>query len=258
MDLSLTNKVAVITGGSRGIGQGIAIGLAKEGCNLVICARGKELLEETSVKIQEYNIKLLPMAMDITQKGSEKKLVDKCINKFGKVDILINNVGGNKRNQFVDTSDKDWHEIFELNFYSHMRISKKFANEMKRQRNGSIIFISSIFGREAGGEGLSIYNSTKSAMISMAKIMALELAKDKVRINCIAPGSIRFPGGSWDKRCISDPQGMEEFVKNNIPLGRFGTVEEVANMVTFLASDKASLITGTCINVDGGQSRSLI
>jgi len=129
---------------------------------------------------------------------------------------------------------------------------------MKKQGSGSIIFISSIFGREAGGVGLSIYNSTKSAMISMAKIMALELAKDKVRVNCVAPGSIRFPGGSWDKRCIDDPQGMEEFVKNNMPIGRFGKVEEVADVVSFLASDRASFVTGTCVNVDGGQSRSLI
>jgi 3-oxoacyl-[acyl-carrier protein] reductase len=258
MDLGLKNKVAVIAGASRGIGKGIALGLAKEGCNLVICARGEELLEEAAEEIRKYNVSALPVALDITQEGSEKKLFDECRNKFEKVEILVNNAGGNKRNAFVDTPDEDWQEIFNLNFNSHMRISKKFAQYMQRKKKGSIIFISSIFGREASGPGLSIYNSTKSAMISMAKIMAIELAKDKVRVNCVAPGSIRFPGGSWDKRCISDPQGMEEFVKNNIPIGRFGTVEEIANVVTFLVSDKASLVTGACINVDGGQSRSLI
>ena len=258
MNLDLRNKVALITGASIGLGKGIAVGLAKEGCNLVICARGKELLKDTAAEIQNYGVTVLPIILDITQKGSENILLEESIKKFDKVDILINNAGGNKRNAFVDTTDEDWQEIFELNFNSHMRISKKIAKQMQKQKTGSIIFISSIFGREAGGTGLSIYNSTKSAMISMAKIMAIELAKDKVRVNCVAPGSIRFPGGSWDKRCINDPAGMEEFVKNNIPLGRFGTVEEVANVVTFLASDKASLVTGTCINVDGGQSRSLI
>ena len=258
MDLGLKNKVAVVTGASRGIGKGIAIGLAKERCNLVICARGKELLKAAAEEIRKYNVGVLPVEIDITKKDSEQILFDESLNKFEKVDILINNAGGNKRNQFVDTKEEDWQEIFELNFNSHMRISKKFAKQMQKQNKGSIIFISSIFGREAGGSGLSIYNSTKSAIISMAKIMALELAKDNVRVNCVAPGSIRFSGGSWDKRCINDPQGMEEFVNNNIPLGRFGTVEEVANVVTFLASDKASLVTGTCINVDGGQSRSLI
>jgi len=258
MDLGLKNKVAVITGASRGIGKGIAISLAKEGCNLVTCARGRELLKEIAEEIRKYKVTVLPIALDITQKGSENKLLNECLKEFDKVDILINNAGGNKRNQFVATEEKDWQEIFDLNFTSHMRISKKFAQHIRRQGNGSIIFISSIFGREAGGPGLSIYNSTKSAMISMAKIMAIELAKDNVRVNCVAPGSIRFPGGSWDKRCLNDPAGMEEFVMSNIPLGRFGTVEEVANVVTFLASDKASLVTGTCINVDGGQSRSLI
>ena len=136
--------------------------------------------------------------------------------------------------------------------------NKIFAREMRKQGKGSIIFNASIFGREAGGQGLSMYNSTKSAIISMAKIMALELAKDHVRVNCIAPGSVRFPGGSWDKRCIDDPQAMEEFVKNNMPIGRFGKVDEVADVVIFLASERASFVTGACINVDGGQSRSLI
>ena len=258
MDLGLKNKVAVITGGSGGIGKGIAIGLAKEGCNLVICARRKAPLEETAIELRNYGVTVLPITLNITHDKSENILFEKSLKKYEKIDILINNAGGNKRNQFVDTSDEDWQEIFDLNFNSHMRISRIFAQHMRKNKNGSIIFISSIFGREAGGSGLSIYNTTKSAMISMAKIMALELAKDKIRVNCIAPGSIRFPGGSWDKRCIEDPKAMDEFVENNIPLGRFGTVEEVANVVTFLASDKASLVTGTCINVDGGQSRSLI
>jgi len=258
MDLGLKDKVAVVTGASRGIGKGIALGLAEEGCNLLICARGKELLEETADEIQKYNVKVNPIVLDITKPESESELLDQSLKQFGKIDILVNNAGGNKRNQFVDTSDEEWKELFELNFNSHMRISKIFAREMKKQGSGSIIFNASIFGREAGGLGLSIYNSTKSALISMAKIMALELAKDNVRVNCVAPGSIRFPGGSWDKRCMDDPQGMKEFVKNNMPIRRFGKVEEVADVVTFLASDRASFVTGTCMNVDGGQSRSLI
>jgi 3-oxoacyl-[acyl-carrier protein] reductase len=129
---------------------------------------------------------------------------------------------------------------------------------MKAGGGGSIIFITSIFGREAGGTGLSIYNTTKSALISLSKIMALELAPHGIRVNNVAPGSIRFPGGSWDRRCIADPDGMAVFIEQNLPLGRFGTVEEVGNVVAFLASDCASLVTGTSLNADGGQSHSLI
>jgi len=127
MDLDLKNKVAVVTGGSRGIGKGIALGLAQEGCNLVICARGKELLEETADEIKKYDVQVLPIVLDITKPGSESELLDETLKQFGKIDILINNAGGNKRNQFVDTPDEEWKEIFELNFNSHMRISKKFA-----------------------------------------------------------------------------------------------------------------------------------
>ncbi len=258
MKLNLEKKVAIITGGSKGIGKGIAASLADEGCNLILCARGEELLGKTTEEIMKKNVTVLPIVVDITSTGSEEKILKTTLEKFGKIDILVNNAGGNRRNPFVETTDKDWNEIMELNFISHRRISRVVARQMQTQGSGSIIFISSIFGREAGGTGLSIYNSTKSAMISMAKIMAMELAVDNVRVNCVAPGSIRFPGGSWDKRCIADPKGMEDFVKNNIPLGRFGKVEEVADVVTFLASERASLVTGTCINVDGCQSKSLI
>ncbi|MEM6647757.1 MAG: SDR family oxidoreductase, partial [Bacteroidota bacterium] len=124
--------------------------------------------------------------------------------------------------------------------------------------SGSIVFISSIFGREAGGPGLSIYNTTKTALISAAKIMALELAPDGIRVNSVAPGSIRFPGGSWDRRVNEQPEKMKAFIAQNLPLGRFGKATEVADVVTFLASKRASLITGACLTVDGSQSNSLI
>jgi 3-oxoacyl-[acyl-carrier protein] reductase len=129
---------------------------------------------------------------------------------------------------------------------------------MRKGGGGAIVFISSIFGREAGGPGLSIYNATKSALISVAKIMATELAGEGIRVNSVAPGSIRFPGGSWDRRVREDPEAMQEFIEANLPLGRFGTVDEIADVVTFLSSERASLLTGACINVDGGQSHSLI
>ena len=185
-------------------------------------------------------------------------LVEAADKRFGGIDILVGNAGGNRRKSLVDTTDADWADIIELNLMGHVRSARAVVPAMKRQGSGSIVFVSSIFGREAGGPGLSIYNTTKSALISMAKILALEVAGEGIRVNTVAPGSIRFPGGSWDKRCIDDPEGMKVFIEQNLPLGRFGTAEEVADVVTFLSSDRAGLITGACITVDGSQSKSLI
>ena len=180
------------------------------------------------------------------------------VETFGGVDILIGNAGGNRRKPVAETTDEDWDDIMQLNLYSNVRCSRVAIPLMEKRGGGAMVFISSIFGREAGGAGLSIYNTTKSALISMAKIMAIELGKNNIRVNTVAPGSIRFPGGSWDRRCIADPEGMKKFVEANMPLGRFGKDTEVADVVTFLASERASLITGACITVDGSQSKSLI
>ena len=258
MNLALEGKVAVITGSSRGIGKGIACSLAEEGCRVVICARKEETLRLAAKEISPDSGRVLSLPLDITGDQDIKKLVNQTIKKFGKIDILVNNVGGNRRNPFEKTTDEDWQFVFNINLMCHIKLSRLVIPYMKEQKSGSIVFISSIFGRESGGAGLSIYNASKSALISLAKIMSVELAPDGIRVNSVAPGSIRFPGGSWDKRCKEDPQGMAEFVKRDFPLGRFGTVEEVASVVTFLASERASLVTGACINVDGGQSRSLI
>ncbi len=257
MDLGLSGKVAIVTGGSRGIGRGIVEGLLAEGCKVVTCARNGEKLQQAVDELRASG-DIVGVPLDITDRDAGETLLATAKAEFGAVDVLVNNAGGNKRGAFVELSDEDWQTVLELNFNSHVRIARAVAGEMQKRKSGSIIFIASIFGREAGGKGLAIYNSTKSAMISMAKIMAMELAADNVRVNSVAPGSIRFPGGSWDRRCIEDPEGMQAFIDRELPLGRFGTVEEVANVVAFLASERASLVTGTCINVDGCQSRSLI
>ncbi len=258
MDLGLRQKAAVITGGSRGIGKGIALSLAAEGCRVVICARQEAALQEAAKEIQSHGAEVLALALDITNPEHAPKLVHETVSRFGGIDILVNNAGGNRRGAFAERTDAEWEEVLALNLTAHMRVSRAVIPHMRKQKSGAIIFIASIFGRESGGEGLAIYNTTKSAVISAAKIMAVELAKDGIRVNSVAPGSIRFPGGSWDKRCLEDPQGMAEFVKREIPLGRFGTVEEIANVVTFLASERASWVSGACVNVDGCQSRSLI
>ena len=143
-----------------------------------------------------------------------------------------------------------------MNLWAAVRATRSVLPTMKEQGSGVVVTISSIFGRESGGP--VTYNATKAAEISMAKTLAKELAPDGIRVNSIAPGSIIFPGGNWQKRLDDDPEGIGNFVKQEIPWGRFGTPEEVANVVVFVASDRASWVTGACINVDGCQSRSLI
>ncbi len=258
MDLGLKNRVAVVTGASRGLGKAISEGLGSEGCRLVICARGEDKLREAENDLVSAGVDTLALSLDITDQSAAKQLTEAAVDRFGRVDILVGSAGGNRRKSFPETTDDDWKELLELNLVSHLRFARQVIPEMRRTGGGAIVFISSIFGREAGGAGLSIYNTTKSALISAAKIMAVELAKDAIRVNTVAPGSIRFPGGSWDRRVNEQPEKMREFVETNIPMGRFGRAEEIADIVTFLVSERASLVTGACINADGGQSRSLI
>jgi 3-oxoacyl-[acyl-carrier protein] reductase len=178
------------------------------------------------------------------------------VKHFGAIDILVNNVGAAKGAEIVDTPDEVWQEAFDQTLYPAIRMSRLAVPHMKKQGSGSIVMIASIWGRESGGR--MTYNAVKAAEISLAKSMAQQLAKDGIRVNSVAPGSILFPGGSWDRRQQADPAGIAEFIRRELPFGRFGHADEVGAVVAFLASPCASWISGSSVPVDGCQSRSLI
>jgi 3-oxoacyl-[acyl-carrier protein] reductase len=178
------------------------------------------------------------------------------VDRFGGLDILVNNVGLARGGSITETTDADWHEALDHTLFPAIRASRLAVPAMRRRGGGAIVIIASIFGREAGGR--MTYNAVKAAEISLAKSMAAQLATHNIRVNSVAPGSTSFEGGSWWKRQQEDPEGMAAFVAREIPMGRFGRAEEIGDAVAFLASARASWITGASIPVDGGQSRSNI
>jgi 3-oxoacyl-[acyl-carrier protein] reductase len=253
LDLGLKDKVAIVTGGSRGIGRSIALALADEGCHVAVCARGEDALRKTEAELRQRGVNVFAEPLDLNDSGAIEGYIERVAGNLGGVDILVNNAGGTAPGE----SDRAiWQGTFDLNMMATVRASNAVLPHLRSRGGGCIIHITSIFGREAGGN--APYNAMKSAMNSHAKSLAVQLAPEGIRVNAVAPGSIQHPGGSWDRRVKENPEGMKRFVEQNIPAGRFGTAEEIADVVVFLASRRASWVTGACINVDGGQSRSNI
>ena len=258
MDLQLKGKSAIITGSSKGLGLASAKALVAEGCRVCICARGAEALNRAADDLRKIGGEgmVVPVAVDLTTAEGAEKVVAAALEAFGAIDILINNVATAKGAGITETPDAEWQQAIDHTLFPAIRMSRLVVPHMKTRGGGSILMIASVWGRESGGR--MTYNAVKAAEISLAKSMAQQLAKDNIRVNSVAPGSILFPGGSWDARQKADPGGIAEFVRRELPFGRFGRAEEVAAAVAFLASPRASWISGSCVTVDGCQSRSQI
>jgi 3-oxoacyl-[acyl-carrier protein] reductase len=256
MNLELVGKVAAVTGSSRGLGYASARALVSEGCHVVISARGEEKLAQAAAELQGHahdGARVAPAVADLASVAGVESFINRAITEFGGLDILVNNIGLARGADLTATSDADWQEAFDQTLYPTIRASRAAVPHMRARGGGTIVIMSSIFGREAGGR--MTYNAAKAAEISLTKSLAQQLAKDNIRVVGIAPGSILFPGGSWHKRQQADPQGIAEFVQRELPFGRFGRPEEVGDVVAFLASPRASWISGTTVVVDGCQSR---
>lgn len=256
MNLGLKDKVVIVTGASRGIGRAIAHGFAEEGARLSICSRTPDTLQKVTEELTARGAQVFAKPTDVTDSTQVHTFMTETLEKYGRIDVVVNNVGGSRWTPLAEISDTEWHDILDLNLVSAARMNQLAIPIMQKQGGGVILMITSIYGREGGGH--ITYNAAKAAEISMAKSLAKELAPHNIRVNSIAPGSILFPGGGWARRIKADPDAMAAFVKSDMPLGRFGKPEEIANVVVFLASERASLVTGACVNVDGCQSHSNI
>lgn len=259
MDLALSDKIAVVTGSSRGIGLAVARALVAEGCRVCICARGPERLAEAALEVEAAAKKpnmVIAVQADVSTVDGVSLVIERTAETFGGLDILVNNVGRAAGTDLLDTSDAEWQAAFDETLFPAIRASRLAVPHMKLRGGGSIILITSIYGRETGGR--MTYNAVKAAEISLSKALAQQLAAVNIRVNNVAPGSIMFPGGSWHRRQQADPAAMAEFIKRELPFGRFGRPEEVGAVVAFLASSKASWVSGASIVVDGCQSKSNI
>jgi 3-oxoacyl-[acyl-carrier protein] reductase len=256
MDLGLTDKIAIVTGSSRGLGLASARALAAEGCLVTVCARGEARLREAAQEVAALAggaDRALAVPADVTDAASLERLIATTVERFGGLDILVNNVALAAGGGLLDTSDGDWQQAVDVTLMSTVRASRLAVPHMQRRGGGAIVIIASIFGREAGGR--MTYNAVKAAQISLGKSLAQQLAGSGIRVNTVSPGSILFEGGSWWKRQQQDPAGIAEFVRRELPFGRFGRPEEVGDVVAFLSSPRASWISGTSVVVDGCQSR---
>jgi 3-oxoacyl-[acyl-carrier protein] reductase len=259
MDLGLRDKVALITGSSKGLGFASALALVEEGCHVAICARTGDRLRQATAELEQAarrNGAVIGVEADVSTEAGIAAVMNATVEQFGRLDILVNNVGKAGGGDIATTPDAAWYEAFDQTLFPAIRASRLAVPHLRRAGGGVILLIASIWGRESGGR--MTYNAVKAAEISLGKAMAQQLARDNIRVNSIAPGSISFEGGSWWRRQQEDPEGIRDFINRELPFGRFGTADEVGNVVAFLASSRASWISGACVTVDGGQSRSNI
>jgi 3-oxoacyl-[acyl-carrier protein] reductase len=259
MDLGLSDKIAIVTGSSRGLGLASARALVAEGCRVCICARGEERLAEAAVEVEAAAKKpgmVTAVQADVSTQAGVELVIERTVEAFGGLDILVNNVGRAAGTDILQTTDAEWQAALDETLFPAIRASRLAIPHMKARGGGVILMIASIWGRESGGR--MTYNAVKAAEISLAKAMAQQLAPMNIRVNSVAPGSIMFPGGSWHKRQQAEPQFMADFIKRELPFGRLGRADEVGNVVAFLASARASWVSGASVTVDGCQSRSNI
>lgn len=259
MELGIGGRYVLVTGGSHGIGLATASALADEGCNVAICARNEDRVAQAVCDLKARGVEALGITADVLIPADIERVMQTLIESWGTIHILVNNVGGGGRwgSPIVEeTPEEVWIDVYNKNAMAAVRFTRLAIPYMRKQKWGRVVTIASIYGREGGGRPW--FNMAKSAEISLMKTLAMNpgLARDGITFNTVAPGAIMIPDTGWEEEMRKNPEEFEKMVNTEFPLGRLGTPEEVANVVVFVCSEKAGLLNGACIVVDGGQSRS--
>lgn len=266
MDLGLGSKVALVTGASRGIGKSIAVEFAKEGANLAVCARGREPLRETEEVLYALGARVVGGVVDVGSQENVETFVAKALEAFGRIDILVNNAGSVKAARFMDLTNEDWKQQFDVHVLGAVNFCRAVVPQMQKQRWGRIVNICGGLAVEPSHPLTINYNAAKAALGNLSKALSTSLARDNILVNCVSPGPIMTPihleaGGFKDQTArltgATREEAMEASIKN-VPLGRWGTPEELAAAVVFLASERAGYITGINLAVDGGLRKSWV
>jgi len=258
MDLGLTGKRALITGGSHGIGLAAARILAREGCDVAICSRSEERLKKAEEEIRRHGRDVIAGTCDVHSPEAITAFCDRVEDAWQGIDILVNNVGGGGRwgkDSIEETDEKVWLEVYEKNAMAAVRFTTRFIAYMRKQKWGRVVTVTSRYGREGGGRPW--FNMAKAAQTSMMKTLGMNpgLASAGITFNSVAPGHVMIPGTGLEDMMKSDPKGYKSFITQQSPLGRAGSPDEVGAVIAFICSTQASLINGAAIAVDGGESR---
>jgi 3-oxoacyl-[acyl-carrier protein] reductase len=260
MDLGLKSKVVLVTGASKGIGKAVAIEFAREGADLAICARQKGPVEETAAFLRDLGARVVSATVDVTQQEQVEAFVNKVVETYGKIDVLVNSAVNTKAGTFMQSSNEDWRKLFEVEILGVVNCCRAVIPQMQKRQWGRIINISSRQGIEPTGPYFIRDGALKAALGNLTKSLSTAVAKDGITINCVSPGMIETPlhsdpGALLDQLVTITGRTRKELLDDmaaKIPAGRVGTVEDVAPAVVFLASDKASYFAGANIVMDGG------
>jgi len=252
MDLHLGDKIALITGASRGIGLATAHAFAAEGCRLMLSARSPEALHTAEAALRDTGATVASAVADVTQPDDAARLVQATVAAFGGIDILVNNVGGSLGGRSVaDSTDDDWRATLEMNLLQTVRMMRLALPHMRGRAGAAVVNVASISGWSPQLAGSGQYGAAKAALIFDTERWALEFVPHGVRVNTVSPGSILVAGNGWDRYRRGNQANYDDYVRNGFPMGRLGTTEEVAAVIVFLASPRAHWINGRNIPVDG-------